>query len=364
MKRALLLSVIIATVLLSLCSCFFFGDVTTHPDMVEYTEEEILNVAKDKYGITEWIFTATELHGEAGYDADGSFKLKFYEADFGTEFAGGDNIEAAMQAFAGKNGNHDVQGRYSRFLCCVALGRCADGSLKFAYYNTNIHKNAKIADTIGASDYTFEVSPTEITNDLFTVDSKWTNMQSFLNEYKDADPRGFVYSGERLMIRRDQTTYSYVEFEFYRENGEIAYDVYYTKDDDKPEERRLVYSTSQRYGVIYHYYGLDVSQYFNVTQTVTQSPDEQGVMVLRGYVDAKPIDGTLLYSAIGYKVNYLELNERGKLVEAESWDQVYDKLSFEREYGINKTAGVDHTETAKFKVYDFYIFYEKNRASE
>lgn len=45
-KRLLLLPVLFICLVLS--SCFLFGAVTTHPDMVEYTENEILEVAKDK----------------------------------------------------------------------------------------------------------------------------------------------------------------------------------------------------------------------------------------------------------------------------------------------------------------------------
>ena len=160
MKKIIALLLIVLTTF-TLSSCFLFGDFTTHPDMVEYTEKEILEVAKDKYGVTEWIFTGTEITGKASYDAEGAFCLEFYDdGQFSTEFVNGDNTEAAMQAFAGKNGNHDIQGRYSIFLCYIALGKCADGSMKFVYYNTNIHKDAEIADTIGASDYIFDVSPT------------------------------------------------------------------------------------------------------------------------------------------------------------------------------------------------------------
>lgn len=357
-----LLPIILLT--LSLSSCFLFGVTTTHPDMVEYRSDEVLSVAKEKYGIVEWIFTDTEIHGDARYDSEGDFCLEFYTEQFGTEFVNSDNIEVAMQAFAGKNGNHDIQGRYYNFLCCIALGKCADGSLKFVYYNTNIHKDAKIADTVGASDYIFEVSPVEITNDLFTVDSRWAEMQSFLNECKDSHPRGLHYSGERLAIRHDRTTYSFVEFEFYKEDGKIVYDVFYTNDYEKPEDRRIVYSTSENYGVIYNYYGLDKSQYFDVTKTVTPSADESGVMVLWGNVKAKPIEGTVLYSAIGYEVSYLELNDKGKIVEAERWDQVYDKLSFERGYGFPELDGVDHVETSDLTIYDFYIFYRKSLVSE
>lgn len=359
---AVLLIVLTAfTLTLAFSSCFLFGLVTTHPDMVEYTEKEVLEVAKNKYGVTEWIFTGTEMRGEASYDAEGAFNLEFYDdGQFSAEFTNGDNIESAMQAFAGKNGNHDIQGRYSRFLCYIALGECADGSLKFVYYNTNIHKDAEIADTIGASDYIFEVSPTEITNDLFAVDSKWTSMQLFLNDYKDAHPRGFYYSGDRLTIRRNQTTYSFVEFEFYKENGEVVYDIYYTKDEEKPDERRLVYSTSDRYGVIYNYYGLDKSEHFDITTTVTQSTEQESCMSLKAHVKAKEIDGTVLYSRFLYSAEYYVPRDEGHVLHGTANETVTDKLNFECGWMLDKIDGIDHAETAKFYLSRFYIFYEKN----
>jgi hypothetical protein len=40
--------------------------------------------------------------------------------------------------------------------------------------------------------------------------------------------------------------------EFYKENGNIVFDLYNDKDEfDGEDDRRLVYSTSDRYGVIY-----------------------------------------------------------------------------------------------------------------
>ena len=359
MKKTLVLLMALIS-LFSFSSCFLFGKSTTHPDMVEYTESEVLEVAKGKYGITKWIFTGTEIMGKARYDDAGAFSLTFYDDQFGTAFVNGDNIEAAMQAFAGKNGGHDIQGRYSHFLCLVALGECADGSLKFVYYNTNIHKNAEIADTIGASDYTFEVLPTEITNDLFTVDAKWTSMQLFLNDYKNGHPRGFYYSGERLTRRHSEKYNGYIEFEFYKENGEVIYDIYYTKDEEKPDERRLVYSTSDRYGVIYNYYGLDKSEYFDITTTVTQSTEQESCMSLKAHVKAKEIDGTVLYSQILYSAEYYVPRDGGAVLHGTTNETVRDKLEFKCGWMLDKIDGVDHAETAKFYLSRFYIFYEKN----
>ena len=347
--------------LFTLSSCFLFGDMTTHPNMVEYTENEVLTVAKKKYAVIEWIFTGTEILGKTWYDGEDVFCLLFYnDGQFSTKFAGGDNIEAAMQAFAGKNGNHDVQGRYSHFLCYVALGKCTDGSLKFIYYNTNIHKDAKIADTIGASDYTFDVLPTEITNELFLVDAKWSRMQLFLNTYKGTHPGSFYYSGDRLTRRHNVKYNEYIELEFYKEGDEVVYDIYYTKNTEKPDERRLVYSTSDRYGVIYNYYGLDKSEYFDITTTVTQSTEDKNCMTLKGQVNAKEIDGTVLYSSFLYSAEYYVLRDGKAVLHGTTNETVIDKLHFECGWMIDKIDGIDHTQTAKFYLSRFYIFYEKN----
>ena len=360
MKKLLMIT-IIAIALLTLSSCF---EVTKYPDMVEYTEDEVLEIAKEKYNVNKWIFTSVGVKGEILYDADDNFKVEFYDTQFSTDFVNEDNTEAAITAFAGKNGGHDVQGHFSNFLCYVALGECTDGSLKFIYYNTNIHKDAEIADTVGASDYTLEVFPTEISNDLFTVNSRWTSMQMFLNEYKNGHPRGFVYSGERLVRRRSVKYNGYIEFEFYKEKDEVVYDVYYTKDEEKPKERQLVYSTSDRYGVIYNYYGLDKSQYFDITQTVAQSAEQESCMTLKGNVEAKEIDGTVIYSRILYCAEY-QIERDGKVIlHSSTTDTVYDSLKFERGWMIDKIDGIDHTQTAKFIISDFYILYEKNAKSE
>ena len=366
MKKVFVI-VLIGSMLFSFSSCFLFGDSTIYPDMVEYPEEEVLEIAKDKYSITQWIFIGSELQGEAWYDAEGVFQIEAYEhttQQYSLDFVNGDNTEKAMTAFAGKNGGHDIQGQFQNFLCYVALAKCADGSLKFIYYNTNIHKDAEIVDTIGASDYTFEVLPTELTNELFTVSSEWHDMTLYLNQYKDMNPRGFIYSGERLTVMHRERYGGISYMAFYKENGKIVFDLYHDKDEfDRKDERRLVYSTSDRYGVIYNYYGVDQSQYFDITQKVTQSPDEENVMVLWGQVETKEIDGTVLYSDIGYRATYQVLRD-GRLIESNSSDSVTDNLNFDQGYGMDKIDGVDHTQTAKFTVYDFYIFYEKNTKIE
>lgn len=346
----------------SLSSCFLFGKSITYPDMVEYTEQEILNIAKEKYNITEWIYTSSEIQGKACYDENGAFKIEFFDFQYSTNFVNGDNIEKAMTAFAGKNGGHDIQGMFRYFLCYVALGKCSDDSLKFVYYNINIHKDVEITDTLGSSDYKFEVLPNEINNSLFTVDSKWGAMQLFLNKFKNLAPKGFIYSGDYLTIRsRYQYSYSsIIELEFYKENGNIVYDIYYTEDENKPDEREFVYSTSERYGVLYNYYGLDKSLYFNIKQTVSQSTEQESCMSLKGYVSTKEINGTVIYSRFLYCAEYQVYRDNKIIYHNTSTDVVINKLEFERGWMIDKIDGVDHSETAKFILSDYYIFYKKN----
>ena len=364
MKKILIILLIVLTTF-TLSSCFLFGDVTTHPDMVEYTEGEILEVAKEKYGVTEWIFTGTAIMGEAWYDAEGAFCLEFYnDGQFSTEFVNGDNIEAAMQAFAGKNGNHDVQGMYSHFLCYVSLGECADGSMKFVYYNTNIHKDAEITDTIGASDYIFDVSPTEINDSLFDVPSNWHEMRRFLEEFKGGNPRGFCYSGERLTRRRMKSYYSYIVEEFYKEDGKVVCDLYYLKDEGTPEERKILfYSTSDRYEVIYNCYGDDVTDYFDVSQTVEQSSKDENMMILEGQAELKELSGTVVYTQIKYRAEYNILHD-GKITSMTKKNQINNQTIINQSYLIDKIEGVDHAETTKFTVYDYYILYEKSTETE
>ena len=123
MKRILLIIICIFSSL-ALFSCFIHP---THPDVVEYSNEEILAAAQEKYSVAEWIFCDFEMRGEITESADGSFEITLHNEQFGKNFENGDNLSTALTSFAGKNGGHDVQGMYSNFLCYVALAKCTDG---------------------------------------------------------------------------------------------------------------------------------------------------------------------------------------------------------------------------------------------
>ena len=363
MKRILLISILLFS-LLCLSSCFIFGKTTTYPDMVEYTKEEVLLIAKEKYDISRFIFDDAFFKGELNGESE-EFSVIDYSSQFSVDFVNGDNIENAFRAFAGKNGGHDVQGYYHSFLCYVALAECEDGSLKYIYYNTNIHKDADIRGTIGASDYTFDISPEEITNSLFTAPNGWSSMIMYLKQYQNLSPKGFIYSRDRLTTESREGYRGITTIEYYREGDKVVFDLYYDPNEyDNEENRELVYSTSDRYGVIYNYYGLDLTEYFNITTNVTQSTEQESCLSFKVQVEAKEIKGTVLYSRYLYSAEYYIAREEGAILHGTANETVTNQLNFECGWMLDKIDGIDHAQTAKFKFTRFYIFYEKNTKTE
>ena len=357
MKRCIW-ALLCMVVLLALSGC---PTVTRFPDMVEYSEEEVLAVAKEKYGIVEWILTGGAIQGELTQSEDGSFSFSTYrdDAQFGFDFANGDNLVAALSAFAGKNGGHDIQGMYADFICYVAIGGTVDGEVKYVYYNTNINKSTAIADTIGASDYTFEVLPTEITDEVFAVPTEWGAMSQYARKnFLGRTARNYTYSGERLSLVYTERYNELVTAEFYKEDGKVVFDLYYAKDRSNPDERRLVYSTSARYGVIYSYYGIDTSQYVDVSYLVEQSTEQESCMVLRGTATIKEVGTEILYSTLSYRAEYYVLKD-GKALCRNEFEKRSDVGQISVGFMIDKIEGIDHTETARFWISDFYIFYQK-----
>lgn len=380
LKKASIMTALVVVLLFeAIVTLFFFAfhniftTPNVHPDMVEYSKEEILNVAKEKYDVTEWVYSNSSISGTAQYDENGAFKLNFSSYEYSKDFVNGDNIEKAFTSFAGVNGNYETQKRYSDFLCRVAIGKCSDNTYKFVYYNTNINKNEKIADTIGASDYTLEVSPGDIDNSLFNVPSNWSRMQEFLNQFKDSETNYFRFTEDLLTLVKypnsSESKYSYANdsiltVEFYKENGKVVYDVYYIKDRNKPLVKDIIYSTSQNYGVIYNYYGLDKSQYFDVGQSVYQSEENEDYMILQGNVTAKNIGGPVYYSYIEYFFEYLSYKEDKDVVDyfIETKERITSRITFTDtlRYSIKKTKKTDHSKTSKFYLGNFYILYKKS----
>lgn len=351
MKKAfLLLSIIIC--FLSLSSC---RDYTTFPDMVEYTQEEILAIAKDKYQIESFLFTENEFHGDVNVDTNGNLQINSY-GDFNDNFLNGNNISAALTAFAGKNGDSTIQKQYKNFLCYVALGLNTDGEAKFIYYNTNIHKDAVQIDTIGMSDYPFEILPNEINKETFSSLSAWGDMHTYMNK-RFASKANYDYSKNRLTAYYVDKYESRIELSYYIENEELTYDLFYLKKDQAP---LLVYSSSERYGVIYKRSEADIQTYVDTQYTVMQSTDQTNCEVLYGTATIKEIfSGTLLYSEISVRAYYKVLIE-GVVLNRTVIQRYFDTNEVTIEIEMDKIKGINHHTTASIAVGDFYIFYEKS----
>lgn len=342
---------------LSLSACF--GSVTTYPDMVEHDQNEVLGAVKEKYDIQSFIFTGKEYHGEKTYDENNEFSVLPFSGKFSADFINGDNIEGAFTSFAGKNGGHDIQGRYRNFLCYVALGINGDGQAKFLYYNLNLDKDAEIENTIGSSDYPYDVLPTEITDKLLTPPTEWGAMRVYMNKHFQNIRDALSFSGDRLSYGYPESNDQYVSIQFYRENNQIVYDIVYFKNIDEDANPQLIYSTSDRYGVIYNYYGLDFSQYVEVAYTVEQSGEDPALDLLSGTVRIKPVGGTIVYSELTVGASYTILRDDTITTYDVHRETYRFTTEVEKGFLMDRIDGIDHKDTAKIVCTNFYILYEK-----
>ncbi len=342
-----------------LVGCF---DYTEFPDMVEYEESAVLDIAKEKYNIESFIFTSDDIRGEVDKTDESKLAFLYITPTYGDEFLNSDNVEVAFTSFAGKNGNHDIQGMYSHFLCYAALGITSDGEAKFIYYNTNIHKDAKIADTIGSSDYPYDILPNEITDSIHSVDGQWLQMNQFLSKVKNRSP---VYTEDCLSkIFKTEHDNEKVVVKYYRENGNIVYDIYYSEAENSAKtefgEPKLVFSTSEKYGVIYNVYGFDRTPYFDVSYTVEQSTEDSSCDLIKGTAKIKDFGKKIVYSELSVNIEYYVL-WNGENLSLNTSTKGTERNCTELTHGVlaERIEGVNHKESAKFNLRDFYILYEK-----
>ena len=87
-------------------------------------------------------------------------------------------------------------------------------------------------------------------------------------------------------------------------------------------------------------------------------------MSLKAHVEAKEIDGTVLYSSFLYSAEYYVLRDGKAILHGTTNETVTDKSEFNCGWMLDKIDGIDHGETAKFHLSRFYIFYEKNTETE
>ena len=103
--------------------------------------------------------------------------------------------------------------------------------------------------------------------------------------------------------------------------------------------------------------------YFDISQTVEQSSKNEIMMLLKGHAEVKELPGTVVYTQIKYRADYSIVHD-GNISSMIKNDQINNQTTINQSYLIDKIEGVDHTQTAKFTVYDYYILYEKNIETE
>lgn len=337
-----------------LFSCF---ESTTYPNMVEYKKDDVLAIAKEKYEIKSFFFTEEEYHGEKEYDEFNNLIIKPESDKFSSLFINGDNLATAFSSFAGKNGGHDIQGMYKYFLCYVALGVDKEDKPKYIYYNTNLDKDIQISDTIGLSDYPYDILPNEITNELIAVPPRWGQMNLFMNKHFTDINKYLKYSKDKLTFGYTESLNLYVYLEFYKENEIIVYDL--RLNDRSTNEEHLIYSTSCRYEVIYTYYGIDFSQYVEVRYEIEQSMEEDNLELLEIDAKIKPVNGTIIYSQLSLIVNY---KAKGIDDILNYQDTELFRFTTEAKKGIllEKIDGINHYDSTSVKCNSIYVLYEKN----
>ncbi len=287
MKKAAMIITIFIFILVSFCSCF---DYYEHENMVEYTKEEVLNVATNKYGLKKVYFDDLEIRGH----------IKDNEIVLENElkFINPDNLDASLRAFAGKNGNHDIQGIYSNFLAYLALALNDKSSYVWIIFNTNIAKDVAIVDTIGKFDYPYDVIPQQI--DLKYVQSlDTTYLQYFnINLYKlftSFNYNMFDYNEEVLTIKISDYL-----FKFYLENKKVVFDLFILKNS---KDSVLIYSTSNCYQTIDG--NKDYKDYFDIDYSMSLAETFSSDYVLTGNIKYKSSLENVLYIGFVYRLSYM-----------------------------------------------------------
>ncbi len=350
--------------LLPLCGCFwrFFGTSKTFPDMVEYTEEEVLAVAAEKYDLIKIYEGSYEVFEYGHGPADGAFGTNL---SFAVENP--DNAEAALSSFAGKNGGHDIQGRFNGFRGYYTPAVDKNGNRKILFYNLNIHKDAAIADTVGVCDYPADLLPDEIPESLYdNVEN--SDMRLYLNKHFPTanSTRGYRI-GEHLT--RHYTTGREGEDSFiryYKEGDRVVFDLVSDPEGkglDGSSEQQTVFSTSDRYGTCHMYYGLDVGELFDCTYTYTeQAPGVPGVGAIDAHVKLREgyaaDAGEICYIFFWVRRSYYIEGDSGPVI-TEDTVRIRGETRWDKVFYVKPMEGIDHAESTDIRITDFYIFYEK-----
>lgn len=365
MKKLVFL-IILSFFTFTLSSCF--EKSTIYPDMVEYTENEILDVAKAKYNIKKFYYTGFRVN--KSNQALDAFSYNNYSC-YGifNNLKNPDNLKIALTSFAGKNGGHDIQGIFANFACYMALGIDENDKAKFIFYNTNINKNKSIADTIGSSDYPFELSPSKI-NTRFMDEITWDTLKAnWKKQYGDKiSIKGLFYCFDKpsIITSLHSNTGIYL-VQFYEENKETVFDIFrITLRDDYHIDninqyitsQKLIYSTSKSYECHYAKYGVSYNDFFDIKFTVEQSLEANNLDLISGTITAKDVGMEVVNYSFNYRISYL-INNNGKISETSYLNGSSELINNRFGLLIDKIEDHDHRLSTFVTIENFYIIYKK-----
>lgn len=347
MKKATTIFIMFVFTLI-LASC-----VTTskYPNMVEYNEDYVLDIAKSKYDISEFIITGLKLHGQ--YESQENNTI--YES---IKLIDSENLESAMKSFAGVEGGKHIQAEFHNFLSYYAIAKTNNDEVLFIYYNLNLDKKAPIYHMLGSSKYPYDVLPTEVSKNIFTNSPNERLNNAFTSIFVDSGrSEAFDYSRDNLSITGyPSRQYSNTYMEFYKEDECVVFDFYHMDE----ESDNLIYSSSKRYGLIWNAPGIDISKYFEVTKEVTPSQEDTTCDLLKATIklNEDAINGTVIFSYMSGYFEYKRLNEEGKVIS----DIDKEGHNYTKEIKISmlmeRIEGINHSETTIVKLNSCFILYE------
>ena len=331
---------------------------TVYPNMVKYDEEVILDAVKEKYNVEEFIMTGAEFHGHISkYLEEDELEIYYFKnPKFSDEFINPDNIAKALKSFAGENGGHYTQMQYHDFICYVAIGRLEDGTYKYLYYNTNIDKDEKIADTIGSSDYNLEFLPKDITKENLNIDPSWSSKNKLFDDVlSNKEPLDYNYLKDRMTADFEYKQHR-GHIEYYYEDDKLKYDIYLTDKATLEEPKgELVYSSNDKYGVIYYRTGDEISS--NIAFNYDIIIDDEPYVRCNFHIEIVNVEGTILHSEIKYSNEYTR-----RPYHAPFYSWVINQSSYDRVMNIDDNKKADYSKDFIAKIEDYYIFYEKEEA--
>ena len=307
---------------------------TEEDGVVTYSNNKVLEVIERKYGVVSYVFTDEEYSKTNG--------------KYGSEIVDGDNIDAVFSSYAGE--------KRDGFDCYIALGRCNDETYKYFYYNTILKKSDDIAKTVGASKYALSVAPDEVDDAIFDTDEYWPFSGSArLSALKGGNHTSYQYDGTKLTRVIPYSASNSLQVEFYKEDNKVVYDAYDIKENNK----KLKFSTSNKYGTISK--RSNKNGYLNIELEFIANGSST---TIHGRVSPNNVPSKIVYSKVSltftYLTNYENTETTLSISKSATFYNLYDSFVFDKTFVTLDKYPIDtYREQCSFEADLIYILYEK-----